>query len=581
MTKAIKCIVQHQSADWHSEASKLASIYHNAQLTLAFGDEKQEKCTQSASHRAREPQNVQRQCASEHESASERAQARVRGFDYGCARERACERTRNLEPEPEHSPEPALGLERLYGFLLNHKHAYQLDSAYNRQLRHVHERERARWLDHGEHPNSSTIRSTWLEVHKEVWSNCTLQTAAEAAAAATYAPLLHGGTMTEFDRRTPESKYRWLESNNNFPTRPSNQIDTRIWTFQERLFSRCILTITSEGVFWDCCFKSASDRRPLGLRGDFSPGFRDSVEKNVKRLLFYPNQGSVSSPFDLYFLWRKILQDYSQRQWTYASDRVIALQGLADQIGAVLQDECNLGVWKRDALRSLLWFNDRRYYAPEDDSYQLDVPSWCWASVGWPIDCRLMHPLERMVEHTSEVVTPLADVIDVGMSRPRVVDIPGCHGAITLEGSLAWVSVSELDKERCRVMLDARPDRAFPCSYPTQKSKTRDSRLPEWEYLLGAGEPGAGVFLMPLFAGGYSKVLQSQYCLILVAASGSRDDEGSLKVFNRIGLFVMDNAWKPLCVEDRATCTADECMVEKHGFRFRRCLGKRRRILLV
>lgn len=107
---------------------------------------------------------------------------------------------------------------------------------------------------------------------EEVWENCRLKDAVQA----TLQPFVKGGPITDHAQGSPELLYSWLEAHQNFPTRPASEIDKRGWTFQEILLSRRVIYMTKDGFFWDCCRLSAADSRPLGLRGDFSPKFRDS-----------------------------------------------------------------------------------------------------------------------------------------------------------------------------------------------------------------------------------------------------------------------------------------------------------------
>jgi hypothetical protein len=371
-----------------------------------------------------------------------------------------------------------------------------------------------------------------------------------------------------------------LQSNNNFPTRPKSELDGRIWTFQERLFSRRIVTVTAEGIFWDCCFHNAHNRRPLGLRGDLSPGFRDSDERRIKRMLYSPSPDAA--PSDLYFLWRRILQDYTQRQWTYTSDRLIALQGAADRIGDVLQDTCCLGVWKHDALRSLIWFCETRSseaYLPSKGDYDLEAPSWSWASVSWPVPCRLWHPFRRKADRNLEFTTPLADIVSSRAFElsPGILNrFPVFNTPIAIKGPLASVPLLWLDRAGCQVILDPRPYETFPGSQVGQ-SRGPMIQANDWKRLLRNGDSDPKVLVLPFLVGGYSRTMQAQYCFILAPANGIQAAGSS---FRRLGLFVMDNTLKPICLEDPGTCTDENCEVRRRTVLFRKCCGKSQTIWL-
>lgn len=211
----------------------------------------------------------------------------------------------------------------------------------------------------------------------------------------------------QFDPRNPESIYHWLDETSNFPSRPGGEHDERTWAFQERLLSRRILNVTRRGLLWDCLRLNACDWRPLGFRGDPSPRFWDSDERKVKSILFGrknpPHEDHVPSKrLDAYCLWRRLLQDYSSRQFTDPGDRIIAIYGVMQQMRVVLDNEgCFLGIWRRYVIRSLIWFvePDKEKYLVVNEESSVVAPSWAWASVPDPIQYRLWHPFARYMDN--------------------------------------------------------------------------------------------------------------------------------------------------------------------------------------
>jgi hypothetical protein len=87
--------------------------------------------------------------------------------------------------------------------------------------------------------------------------------------------------------------------------------------------------------------------------------------------------------------WRKIIEDYSNRQLTYATDRLPALAGLIAEFGRLdVADNCVAGIWEAYAHNQLLWKQPRSASVHNPDSAPTlqgassVVPSWSWASVG-------------------------------------------------------------------------------------------------------------------------------------------------------------------------------------------------------
>ncbi|KAL8418292.1 hypothetical protein RB594_001776 [Gaeumannomyces avenae] len=179
-------------------------------------------------------------------------------------------------------------------------------------------------------------------------------------------------TGLDIPSSSQERLYRALTATHNFVSRPLGILDSRAWAFQERLLSRRIISITREGLFWDCLHHSASDRRPAGIKGDHSPEFRDSDDRNLKRLLL----GALPGPFetsdsvplasrnasrsDLLRHWRRILQQYTKRSLTYQTDKLVAADGVMGRMGKLLLDDNVLGICRTDAVRCLLWFEEPR-----------------------------------------------------------------------------------------------------------------------------------------------------------------------------------------------------------------------------
>jgi len=224
-----------------------------------------------------------------------------------------------------------------------------------------------------------------------------------------------------------ERVYEVFEKSNNFPFRPEGEVDTRGWTFQEKLLSRRIVSITKDGVFWDCFRHSSSDRRPTGILGDFSPGFRDTNDRNTRRLLAGLRRTDIGdSASDPYLLWRRLIQDYTRRDLTDGRDKLIAVEGITRRMGKLLNDKCHAGIWTADAIRSLLWFVEpscnsllqSRVTRNDALSSVFDAPSWSWAKVKGPVEYRLWHPHARNAAGGAETFTALARVRKI-TARPK------------------------------------------------------------------------------------------------------------------------------------------------------------------
>ncbi|TQN64543.1 hypothetical protein CSHISOI_10878 [Colletotrichum shisoi] len=385
---------------------------------------------------------------------------------------------------------------------------------------------------------SQTATQYWLDLNsRDEWQDCSLEVASKAACES----FITGGQPSEFDKRSPESIYLWLESTGNCPTRPEGRLDQRGWTFQERLLSRRVLALTVRGIFWDCCRSSASDTRPSGLRGDHSPGLRDSDERKVKKLLMAESLDlSLDARANTYLAWRKILTNYTRRQFSYASDRVVAIEGVVQCMREVLQEECFLGLWEGDVLRSLMWFCDklpRHIVRGADRGEPIIAPSWSWASVSTPIHYKLWHPLEHFTTRNKEVVDPCTQLKFIWARPIDRTSFSHFVGEIVLHGPLACVRRAHLSCEGCKLLMDPRPDQEWPSAASYEE-----------------------IHVLPIFKEGSSRIHKAVYCLVLTPLYSMQQPPE----FRRIGTLVIDMSFRPLCVDDPEKCQDERCHPSSH-----------------
>lgn len=405
---------------------------------------------------------------------------------------------------------------------------------------------------------------------------------------------------------SPESVYQWLETSGNFPSRPNGELDTRGWAFQERLLSRRIVSITKEGIFWDCLRLSACDWRPLGFLGDFSPRFRDSDERKIKGALLNDRAHaqeehglSATVRKKYYLLWRRLLQSYTGRAFTNPPDRPMAIQGVLHRLRFLLQEEDHhFGVWEGDVLRSLIWFvetegENARVLLSEPF---VKVPSWLWASVDAPIQYRLWHPFWRYRDRDIEVVAPPHTVVEnISAKASSPGQLSGCSGEVILRGPLATLETTKVRRlPGCKLMFDPRPEAWY--SSQVSPDFIRDTSRLKRYYEVDCLQD---LVIMKILEGGYSEDQMAQYCLILQPClppkpiprqKRVKPHLGSLpsspSYYRRLGLLVVDKTLDNFCADDRDICKDDGCLLEKKQKRdgrlvSRRCLGRITTIAIV
>ncbi|KAH8723422.1 heterokaryon incompatibility protein-domain-containing protein [Phaeosphaeriaceae sp. PMI808] len=247
--------------------------------------------------------------------------------------------------------------------------------------------------------------------------------------------------VTEGDRHEAESRKqarasrRYLCDKRQSDYREQGNLDTRAWAFQERHLSPRVVSLTNTGLYWDCLCYTASHHMAVEIPKDISPMSRNSDERALTRILLRPNHWPPSH--DSYRLWRAAVQNYTARDLTVPSDRHIAMVGIEKQMGISLKDESVLGIWRKDALRSLLWFAK----SPSKLSSVI-APSWSWLSVNTLIEYRLfgMSNADQEASHEAKLV-PKAKILDVHATSEISNGLASYKGQLEIHGPLSEIVI--------------------------------------------------------------------------------------------------------------------------------------------
>lgn len=152
------------------------------------------------------------------------------------------------------------------------------------------------------------------------------------------------------------------------PTLESNPLAARGWTLQEQLLSRRMVHFAHEELFWEC--------RSTGCCECGKPeGRNHSLEETLalKRRL------ETEMPQDEVTAWHQLVGQYTQRQFTFPSDILPALSGIASHLQSCGAGHYYAGLWKAKIMESLLWSGQNLQRA-----IPYRAPTWSWASVTHP-----------------------------------------------------------------------------------------------------------------------------------------------------------------------------------------------------
>lgn len=198
-------------------------------------------------------------------------------------------------------------------------------------------------------------------------------------------------------------------------SRTDETLETRAWTYQERILARRYLSFNKRELHWECesnwhCECGESEWQGNGAH-EFS-----------MRQLFT----AKLSKAEVYQVWRNtIIRLYSGRLLTVASDRLPALSAVTQVFQKRLGDTFLAGLWREDMINGLCWAASIGREKGAVLSSQ--APSWSWCSI--PSQSQYRGSLS-MSTHYSRLLK--AECILAGSSRFGEVKA----GYITLYGPL-------------------------------------------------------------------------------------------------------------------------------------------------
>lgn len=174
--------------------------------------------------------------------------------------------------------------------------------------------------------------------------------------------------------------------------RPLNE---RGWTLQEDVLSPRIVKFASGEVYWSCLTHDTCETLPLrgtsasemsygSVKDEFRNLYRVSEKERSFRIVLRDPQASHESfaKLDVYKAWEDIISDYSTRNFTKESDRLIALDGICSRLRTIFEGQPIAGLWIGPFFtRTLLWIS----HSNDKSREAYSAPSWSWTSSQTPI----------------------------------------------------------------------------------------------------------------------------------------------------------------------------------------------------
>lgn len=172
-------------------------------------------------------------------------------------------------------------------------------------------------------------------------------------------------------------------------------LNKRGWVAQERHLSRRIMHFTETQLFWECLSCKANENYQDHLPAwNLSQSTTEPIllkekvhQLRVKYLEHPAGSGrphkltstELESLYDHWNIWK---QSYSYSAVTKDEDRLIAIQGIAQDVGLLLKDHLVSGMWKSRILDEMCF---SYMYTTDYQPRKTSNPSWSWASWISPI----------------------------------------------------------------------------------------------------------------------------------------------------------------------------------------------------
>lgn len=198
-------------------------------------------------------------------------------------------------------------------------------------------------------------------------------------------------------------------------------LNKRGWVAQERHLSRRIMHFAGNQLFWECrCCKASEnypDHLPAWATASYDGPDPTPLKSRVhqQRSLYAENgvgsmgiidsngvlasKAPTSEQLDtLYRDWVKWRTEYSRTSVTKDGDKLVAIQGIAQDVGQILNDQLIAGMWKTRILEELCF-----RVTFEKPPRKLPGPSWSWVTINEPIVPGEMTRLHRQYTYLTEV----------------------------------------------------------------------------------------------------------------------------------------------------------------------------------
>jgi hypothetical protein len=171
-------------------------------------------------------------------------------------------------------------------------------------------------------------------------------------------------------------------------------LSQRGWVVQERHLAKRAIHFSPRRLVWQCstvrAFRDYPDQDLVyenSRAADPQEVFQEwpvNVEGIVLGDYLKDPQNSVNLD-NVYQCWFELVAEYTSMALTKEEDKLRALAGLARATSEIIKDVYLAGLWKKDLVRQLCWFECKTYRGFMSSPKAYRAPSWSWAAVDGPV----------------------------------------------------------------------------------------------------------------------------------------------------------------------------------------------------
>lgn len=188
----------------------------------------------------------------------------------------------------------------------------------------------------------------------------------------------------------------WLATTPSYePTR--EPVHKRGWCMQEYFLSPRQLIFAWHTLQYRC----QTETRNIG--GADNPHWVSSARQPVPKRDLPRSPKTREEKEKIRKAWNAIIENYTKRALSVASDKLVAFAALAEEFQGTIQSPYLAGLWESELLPGLLWKKNFPHHSPKrPKDYQ--APSWSWASVDGEVDPGNAYILTGKQEYVADVV---------------------------------------------------------------------------------------------------------------------------------------------------------------------------------